>query len=156
MAIMCEMAIMRDMAILGEMAMLVEMAIFVGMAILAHLRFNRCLHAKERTISYRTVLSRASGVPWGSRFDLGLFWSISGLTDVSMRKSAQFPIEPCCRELLWCPGLEIRVLLILAHFRLNRCLHAKERTISYRTALSRASVVPWGSRFDFGSNDFQM
>ena len=64
---------------------------------------NRCLHGKERAISYRTVLSRASGVPWGSRCDFCWFWLISGLTDVSMGKSAQFPIDWYRRRLLGRP-----------------------------------------------------
>ena len=76
-AILVEIAIMRDMAILGDLAILIEMAILgemailVEMVIMAQFRLNRCLHAKKRAISYRTVLSRASGMPWGSRFDLG-------------------------------------------------------------------------------------
>ena len=41
---------------------------------------NRCLHGKERAISYRSVLSRASGTPWGSRLDFCSFWPISGST----------------------------------------------------------------------------
>ena len=66
-AMSTEMAILVEMAMLAEMAILVEMAIWVEMAILAHFRINRCLHEKECAISYRTVMSRASGVPRGSK-----------------------------------------------------------------------------------------